>query len=143
MEAVYKIVTDYDHFYRLSSIFVETSVISSIDAKITRRRILTRTCIFFFCFDATIVDDVTEVDDQVIKTVFVPEQSDFTYGMMEWQVTDLGDSQTLIRFNSRFQPRFWVPPILGPLLIKRKVLSAPKHIIDTIEQIANSEAILE
>ena len=46
-EAVYTIVTDYDQFYRLSSIFVETSVISSIDAEITRHQMLTRTCIFF------------------------------------------------------------------------------------------------
>ncbi len=86
---------------------------------------------------------MTEVDDQTIKTVFVPEQSDFTYGMTEWQVTELEDSQTLIRFNSRFQPRFWVPPIIGPLLIKRKVLSATKHIIEAIEQLANSEPVLE
>jgi len=63
--------------------------------------------------------------------------------MTEWQVTELEDSQTLIQFNSQFQPKFLVPPIIGPLLIKRKVLNAAKHIIEAIEHLANSEPVRE
>ena len=143
---IYKITTDYDQLARLSDIIIESGLVERIDQdgnKIVRRRLLTKTCLILFCFVATLVEDITESGDGIIKTTIIPEESNFLYGDATWQVLESDEPYTLIIFNSRFKPDFWVPPLVGPLLIKKMVLDETKKTITNIEKIATSEEVFQ
>ncbi|MEX2352765.1 MAG: hypothetical protein WD709_01165, partial [Gammaproteobacteria bacterium] len=109
--------------------------------EVIRRRIETRTCVLFFCFDAVVVEDLREPEFGLIKTVFVPEQGDFEYGESEWRISEVDETHTLIDYRSTFKPDFWVPPVIGPLIVRRKMLSATEETIEKIEEAAASEQL--
>jgi hypothetical protein len=141
---IYRIATDYEQLERLSDIIIESGLIERHDQdgkKIVRRKLLTKTCVLFFCFLATLVEDVTEESDGIIRTIIIPEESNFIYGDAEWEILDSDQTHSLIKFNSRFKPDFWIPPLVGPLFIKKMVLYKAQQAIKNIETIAASEQV--
>jgi hypothetical protein len=141
-DTIYNIATDYKQLARLSDLIVESGLVTRVDpggTTVVRRRLVTRTCVLYYCFNATLVEDVWEPVSGIIRTVFVPEESDFLYGEAIWRVLKIDDTHTLITFHSKFRPDFWVPPLIGPLVIKRMMLNAAEQTIENIETIAGSE----
>ncbi|MGK0298962.1 MAG: hypothetical protein ACI9XC_002587 [Gammaproteobacteria bacterium] len=143
-ETIFRIATDYEQLARLSDIIIESGLIERFDQdgnKIPRRKLLTKTCVLFFCFFATLVEDVTEVGNGIIRTIIIPEESNFIYGNAEWEILASDQSHSIINFNSRFKPDFWIPPLVGPLFIKKMVLNKTQQAINKIETIAINEQV--
>ena len=136
VDAVYALVTDYDRLKELSDIFVDTALISPPGVEPKRRRLVSRACVLFFCYEATMVEDVREIGRKTILTTVVPEKSDFSYGKSRWEVTAVDPDHSRIRFSYEIQPDFWVPPLIGPYLIKRKLMAVAKQTISRIEILA-------
>lgn len=134
-EPVYALVTDYERLKRISEVLVETSLLSEAGAEIKRRRLVTRICILFFCFKATMVEDVWE-DESSIITKIIPEQSDYEYGKTEWHIDVVDDEHSRIHLFSELKPDFWIPPFIGPFLMKQKMMSEAKKTINRIEELA-------
>ncbi len=136
-EAVYGIVTDYERLHRLSKSFIESALIETAEPDTKRRRLVLRSCILFFCFKLIIVEDIQEVGQEVILMTMVPEQSDFKSGKTQWHVTALADGRSRIQLYCDVTPGFWVPPLIGPILVKNKFLQLAKESIRQIELLAN------
>lgn len=131
-EAVRAIVTDYDNLEQLNDTFIESTMISTPDNSLKRRRIIASSCFLIFCFKIKIVEDVEEIGREIIVTTMIPEQSDFKSGKATWQVSPIGADRSRIQFYGEEEPSFWIPPIIGPLLVKRKIM---KEALETIHQI--------
>ncbi len=141
-QQVFDILTDYQQLAQVSEIVLSSHKITenrSLEDGPIRVGINTRTCVLFFCFKARIVEDVEILNEVTLKAVIVPELSDFKSGEIIIQVLDYPDNQTLVSFESRFTPDFWVPPIIGPMIIKRKTIQTSTHTIFQIEKLLNSE----
>ena len=134
-EPVHAIVTDYDQLHRISEVLVETALISEPDAEIKRRRMVTRTCILIFCFSAKMVEDVWETEDTIITRI-IPEQSDCKYGETEWRVKSIDEDHSSIALHCVLEPSFWIPPFIGPFLLKQKIMSEAKKTINRIEALS-------
>jgi len=134
-EAVYAIVSDYDRLYRISEVLVETRLLPDAGDGLRRRRLVTRTCILIFCFTARMVETVQE-SGNAIFTRIVPGESDFKSGRTEWHVLPLDARHSRIRLYSELEPDFWIPPFIGPYLLKRKMLSEARKSIRRIEALA-------
>ncbi len=132
--AVWSIVTDYDHLDRLNEIFAESDTLLR-EGPVIKRRILIKACILFFCIEAKLVEDVEESGDKLILAVVDFTQSDFHSGTSHWQVLPEGKNQTRILLQSKIEPAFWIPPIIGPILIKHKLHSAARQTIKNLESI--------
>jgi hypothetical protein len=136
-DPVYIIVTDYEQLHRISEVLVETALLSKADAEVKRRRLVTKTCILIFCFTAKMVEDVWEVDNSII-TKIIPEQSDYKFGKTVWRVNSVDDEHSRIQLFCELEPDFWIPPFIGPYLLKRKMMSEAKKTINRIEELTAS-----
>jgi hypothetical protein len=134
-EPVHALVTDYDRLYLISDVLLETALLSEPDAEIKRRRLVTRTCILGFCFTATMGEDVWETGN-TITTKIIPEQSDYKFGKTEWQVDVVDDEHSRIKLYCELEPGFWIPPFIGPFLMKQKMMREAKKTINRIEELA-------
>ncbi len=65
-----------------------------------------------------IVEDVTALEDGSIIAKVIPDESDFKNGYTVWSLA-ASPRGTLIGYESSMEPRFWVFPILGPIIIKK------------------------
>lgn len=134
-DGVRALITDYGHLERLSSLLTASSLVYRPGGGL-RRRLQTRICILFFCFKPVIVEDVEEIGRDRILTTVVPSLSDFRSGSSQWRLTATAPGHTRIRFEYRMEPDFWIPPLIGPLLIKSMLQHEAIKTINKIEQLA-------
>lgn len=132
-EVVYALVTDYARLDQISKTIIESAVLDH-DAGL-RRRLVTQTCVWFFCFTATLVEDVVESEPhhEIITTV-VPELSDYRYGRTRWRITP-DNGGTRIDFMALLEPDFWIPPLIGPWLMKQTMREEAERTVLKIEQL--------
>ena len=133
---VQAIVTDYDGLHRLSSSIVESRRLPPTATDPERRRVVYRACFLIYCFTAIMVEAVHFPEPGRMLSIVEPEGSDFKAGYSEWEFSQVGENQTRVAFHSQLQPRFWVPPVVGPWIIKRKMLTAAKETGIRIEKLA-------
>ncbi len=133
---VQDIVTDYDGLHRLSSNIVESQRLPPSATDAERRRVVYRACFLIYCFTANMIESVHYPAPGHMMSVVEPEGSDFRAGSSEWEFSQVGEEQTRVKFHSQLEPRFWVPPVVGPWIIKRKMLSAAKETGLRIEKLA-------
>lgn len=133
--AVYAIVTDYDRLTRISRTIIDSSELEH-DAGI-RRRLVTETCVWFFCFEATMVEDIIENDASVHARI-VPALSDYRYGESVWRVRAVNGG-TRVTFQCTIEPDFWVPPVIGTWMMKNRMREEAEHTVLNIEQLTHEQ----
>lgn len=139
IERVRAIALDHDGLHRLSSAIVSSERLPPLATDPDRRRVVYRSCFLIHCFDAVMVESIRTPDPAHIHTVVEPALSDFRSGHSTWELTSLGVGRTRVRMTSELEPRFWVPPLVGPWLIKRKMRGAAEETWLKLEEIARHE----
>jgi hypothetical protein len=117
-ECVREILTDYDHLNAINPKIVASQALEHPATNVTRVRYEIKHCIWFYCLDFMIIEDVTILEDGGIIAKVIPDSSDFENGYTVWSLAP-SPHGTLIGYESSMEPRFWVFPILGPVMIKR------------------------
>ena len=135
-EDLVALLSDNENFHQLSPMMVESVLVPDAPEDTTRRRLVVKTCIVFFCFEVVMVEDVELFPEGRLVAVMVPEQSDFKSGRAEWQIISLGPGRSQINYSFDLQPDFWVPPAIGPFFLKRKMIKEAKTSILTMERLA-------
>jgi len=131
---------DDDLFSRISSVYKESRYLEP-DSDGTPR-IYTRMegCILFFCKSMRRTERLESQPPYFIRTVVVPDQSDFDYSRSEWILEPL-DQGTRMKYVLIMEPKFWVPPIIGPWFIKRAIETGGLRAVQRIERMARGEAL--
>lgn len=118
---VYRLVTDHDHLRLLNDDVLESILLTLPDAPEKKRRVILHICILFFCHDMKIVESLQENGkDELIATV-VPGESDFKQGHTVWRIMSGDAGRSRLQLHSTFTPAFWVPPVIGPWLVRKKM----------------------
>jgi len=56
---------------------------------------------------------------------------------MKWQLSG-NNLVSFLQFSGELTPSFWLPPIIGPLLIKHKLRSEAKYSVIQLELLSTS-----
>jgi hypothetical protein len=138
-DAIRSVITDYDRMQQLNDDVVESRVIERYNATELKRLLRLRQCILFFCFDITFVEHVTETAERIITTI-VPQESTFSEGEASWLIEPIEGNRTRITVNAIQTPEFWIPPVLGPLILKHEFLKEVAETCAKIERIVQAMA---
>ena len=139
IDAVHAVVTDYDRMQRINDDIVASRVLARYDNGELKRLLKLRHCILMFCFDMDFVERVRESAGHITTTI-VPEESTFFDGTAHWQLETLPGGYTRVSVSARQSPRFWIPPLLGPIILKRVFMREVAETCATIERIVNAGA---
>jgi len=135
IESLYAVFLDWDVSTQFSSAIIESREIEP-DAS-GRRRFYTRNrgCVLFFCMSFERSGYIEHEPFKFIRATANPEISDFHLSEETWKFRTEGLG-TIVIYDLEFEPKFWVPPVIGPYLIKRKLRRDGGGAIDRIEAIA-------
>jgi hypothetical protein len=78
---------------------------------------------------------VEYVKNKELHAYVDPERSDFEFVDETWTF-DEDDGGTRVRYELHMDPKFWVPPAIGPYMIKRKLAKAGGAALNRIERVA-------
>ena len=135
VDELYRTLTNYDHFSKFTSAFVETRNVEPDEHG--RPRFYTRMegCVLLFCKSMEKSGYLLLEPPARIVAIGTPEGSDFVFARESWELEPDGDG-TLMTYNFEMEPAFWVPPVVGPYMIKRTLREGGIDAIDRIEAVA-------
>jgi hypothetical protein len=67
-----------------------------------------------------------------------PETSNFRYSRERWRLIPEKNGTRML-YDFEMEPDFWVPPLIGPYVMKKVLLDGGRDAIDRIEELALSE----
>ena len=142
MPAVRAVVNDVDQLARTNDSIRISRVLSRNADGSWVRQLRLRQCVLVFCFDIDFVELVQEEPNGDLRTRVLPGRGNFRQGDTVWQLTPLTDGTTRMVMESRQEPDFWIPPVIGPLIMKRTFTHEVEETIVNIERLARAHAEL-
>jgi hypothetical protein len=116
-DKVWRIMTDYEQLPRVSKIITASRVLERRDADRHRVSVTLEACVLIFCKSVHRTVDIEAWPQTDIRVSEVPEQSDFRHGAEHWRVAAEG-AQTRLRYHAEVEPDFFIPPLIGPPVVK-------------------------
>ncbi len=119
VDQVMAVLTDYGFPDRLNPKVTKREIISRKNG-ITRVLTEIHSCVFFFCKDVALIQDVTVVANTIHASI-VPDEGDFRSGYFRWSVSSGYNSSTQIAFEAIMEPDFFIPPLIGGFFIRKRL----------------------
>lgn len=140
-EAIFEVLTDYARFGRISSTYKEYGFLEPDEDGVPIIFTRMEGCVLFFCVSMRRVERMIVTEPSTIRTDTLPEQSDFRLSTSEWTLEPEA-SGTSMTYRLVMEPDFWVPPLIGPWVLKRRLTRGGTGAINRIERLAREAASL-
>ena len=112
-----ELLSDYRQWRRLSDTLSEVQLLRTFPDGRQRIRLRFHSCMLFFCKTIQHTKDVVIHSNGDIVTTMVPEHSDFSSGWERWRFRAEHNKTRLI-YHAVLEPTFYVPPLIGPWILK-------------------------
>jgi len=137
-DSIKRFITDYENLTLINPYLIESKLINKSENERTTVSMLTEICIFLFCYNIRHVQTFHPINNNILYSRIIPEMSDFKYGWVRWEIKDKDSNKispvTQIIFDTEVIPDFFIPPIIGPYQMKKKMLEIAKATIDNMEE---------
>ncbi len=137
IEQLYEVLIDWDLSTQFSSIVKESRNVEPDELGRPQYFSRIEACVAFFCRSFDRNGFVETEANEWIRATTDPERSDFHLSNETWTFVDEEQGAVVI-YELEFKPKFWVPPVIGPFLIKRKLRQDGPEALTRIEAIAQT-----
>lgn len=131
------LIMDYKNFPRLNADIERVEPMEQLDDGGIRMGVRSAVCILSICQHFDWVQDIRFLPDGDITMAIVPNQGDFQEGNGRWRFLPT-DGGTRLIFDLDLTPKYWVPPLFGPWVMKRKLSDNAIEFAEGLETMANS-----
>jgi len=131
-EFVYATLIDYDNFHKLAVGIAETKFLPPDESGNLLAYTRFESCVLVFCKTIEKFEHIEGTPSDSIHVQAIPKLSDFTFNESSWRIEHVGD-ETLLTYEAEFEPDFWIPPLIGPWAVRRKLIQTAELIGTRIE----------
>ena len=135
VDEMFDVFSDWDLSTKFSSAIVESRDLEPDAQGRPGFYIRNRGCILFFCKSIVRQGYVESQGKHLLQAFTDASHSDFRFCEESWEFT-LDEGGTSVRYKLVMELGFWVPPAIGPYMIKRKLRSDGSEALNRIEAIA-------
>ena len=139
IDETYHVFSTWDYSPRFSGAVVEARDLEAEPGGRPGYFVINQGCMLFYCKSMVRQGYVEANHNQDLRAVADPEVSDFQQFDESWEFSE-EDGGTSVRYQLQMVPDFWVPPAIGPFVIKRKLRKDGGAALDRIESIAQELA---
>lgn len=137
------VITDYNHLTWVTGAVLESQLLHRPEPDIAVFYMKLRVCFGPFCEN---VRQILRMDEQagrdgsmVLRARALPEYSDVEFSETVWRIEPDG-AGTRLYWESRMNPRFWVPPVVGPAMVESSLRNYAQYTARGIEKLAREWA---
>ncbi|MEC4746945.1 SRPBCC family protein [Methylomicrobium sp. Wu6] len=132
------LLMDYENFPLVNPDIKRVEPVGHLDHGGIRMVVSSDFCILAVCLRFDWIQDVRLLPDGDIAMTIVPNRGDFRQGNGRWHLLSNGASTRLI-FDFDLTPKYWLPPVFGPWLMKRKLSEEAFEMAQGLERMAISK----
>ena len=137
LESMYAIMLDYTNMHQFSRGMVHSQEVTPDVNGTPRVYTHLRGCVAFICRNIKRIERLETQNNNHIVASLEPDLSEnVAWNISTWDFSELkksGAGKTQIRYQLEFEPDFWVPPIIGPYLVKKSLAEDGLEIITRME----------
>ncbi|MCR4300407.1 MAG: SRPBCC family protein [Sulfuricaulis sp.] len=116
-DRVWDIMNEFEQLPRLSTAITESRVLSRPSKDHHRLQLTYQACVLFLCRTTKLVADVQARPKDELLVIGEPALSDWRHSRERWTLNDEG-ARSRLRYTAEWEPDFFVPPLIGPWMIK-------------------------
>nr|MBV6630283.1 SRPBCC family protein [Oceanococcus sp. HetDA_MAG_MS8] len=131
----YAVFTDFPRLVDINPAIIKAEPIDGAAPGLQRVHTQVRVCVMSVCRVFDQVQDMQLKPPEQLSAQVIPELSNLRFGQAQWRIWDQ-EGEAHLHFFAEIEPDFWIPPIVGPWLIKRKLQSEAEETANGIEQLA-------
>lgn len=135
-----RVIHDYDRMSRVFPLVVSSGVLVDHGDGLRRVRADMEGCVLVFCRRLRHVLDIRQPAEGWSRAVSVPRASDVRAGQFFWRTDALDPERTRFRFSGWAEPDVWIPPVIGPVAVRRMVHRSLVDALPRLEQAARERA---
>lgn len=139
--AVRAALTDFARLGRLSPSIVESRVVGHrADGTLVYTR--SRACALWFCRELRKTELVTARDEEIVAIAVAgqgPEPGTVTHSLTRWRIAGAGSGARVV-VRTEVDPAFFVPPLVGPPLMKKALRRETEALARGLEAAARADA---
>lgn len=135
VSAVRTLLTDYENLPRLNPNLKRVEILERLPDGGVRMRVVSDFCILALCLSFHWIQNVRTLPGGDIVMTIVPDRGDFREGGGRWRLL-ADDGGTRLIFDVDLVPNFWIPSVLGPWLMKRKLAEETYETARGLERMA-------
>lgn len=132
-QAGYAVLTDFKHLGRLNPAIKKVRL--RADGKLY---VESKLCVLFFCKTVRQLQTMQASPGYQLTATIVAKHSDFRRGHAHWQFTGLGPHASQLDFSASMVPDFWVPWLIGSIVIQKKLKQQAATTCEGIEKVAHA-----
>ncbi len=138
---VYDVLTDFgdDAYGRISRVYTDSGYAGHAADGTPLVYTVVHGCVLFFCRNMRRVSRLVVKPPTHIEMQALPARSDFKFSRSVWTLRPEGKG-TEITYRLTMEPKFWVPPLVGAFVLKKRFMSSGKHALGNIERLAREES---
>jgi hypothetical protein len=136
--AVWKLLTDFNHLERVHRSVHQSIYLGRRAEGVDRVQICMHPCVLFFCVDFTQIVEFHSIAERQLLADFARRNSQFHFGHLQWRLARSSNAGTDIVFEAELAPAFWIPPLLGPWILKRTLRRTATDIVMNLDQLSPS-----
>lgn len=141
-DSAYAVFTRYNNLPLINPAVKEVRIESGAPDDATRVYTRMHLCFSFFCRTLEQVQDMRLLpapEGGRVTADVIPEKSDLLYGKAQWRIGRCPTSpETCLEFHAELEPKFWIPPLIGPWLMERKLRQEAIQTSQGIERLAKA-----
>ena len=130
----FEVYRHWDYSTQFSNAIVESRDMEADEQGRAQFYIRNKGCVMFFCQSFERQGYIELEKNTVLRAFANPETSDFHISNESWQFK-AHDGGTIVTYDLTMKPKFWIPPGIGPYMIKRKLKKNGGNAVDRIEVI--------
>jgi hypothetical protein len=134
VEQSFEVYRHWDYSTQFSNAIVESRDMEADEQGRAQFYIRNKGCVMFFCQSFERQGYIEMEKNTVLRAFANPETSDFHISNESWQF-EAHDGGTIVTYDLTMKPKFWIPPGIGPYMIKRKLKKNGGNAVDRIEVI--------
>ena len=135
IDETFDVFRKWDYSEQFSSAVVEARDLEPDEHGRPGFYVRNRGCILFFCKSLVRQGHIELEHNKSLRSFADPALSDFEFCNETWTFAEQAGG-TRVRYELHMDPKFWVPPAIGPYLIKRKLRNDGTDALDRIERVA-------
>ena len=132
MDKTREILLDYSQTTRYNDNIIKSELMEITDSGTKIGRVEIRDCLLLFCRNLVQIQEMDKLPSGDIRIHVIPEQSDYRTADYLWSFKSRPDGNTRLQVNAVIAPRVGIPPLIGPIMIARKL---KRRLIDVVNKL--------
>ncbi|MFN2348461.1 MAG: cyclase/dehydrase [Thioalkalivibrio sp.] len=139
---VARVIHDYERLGLVFPLVVDSGLLVDFGDGVHRVRADMEGCVLIFCRRLRHVLDVRRAPGSVAwsSAQSVADESDVRAGHLSWRTEALAENRTRLVLSGWVEPDVWVPPLIGPMTIRRAVERHFRDAMPRLERAAREPA---